>query len=119
MELIPIDDLEPKYLPKDTPETALVFVWDCDNYKVLGYTGKFMHGQCGYAGFDGVEVGLNAGECELIGKGFGYFVMENGNFWEHRDWETNIVDDCGINGVWRKATREDFKTFNYPFPFEE
>lgn len=98
---------EDEYPPIGTPETAIVIVINCDNYEVVDYTGRFFHAQIGCAGFHGEEIGITN-----VPDSPGVYVMDNGKPWEGKDWETGIVDDYGIEGDWRLATKEDFKRFD-------
>ncbi len=110
------EEPDPGYPPIGTPETALVLAIDCDNYPVLGHTGRYMHAQMVCAGVDGQEVGLNTDQLDVAGWEPGYCVLERGVFWESRDCETNVVDDCGLDGHWRRAVSEDFMFYGIAIP---
>lgn len=108
------DDVErDDYPPKGTPEMALVVSVGEDNYAVVHHTGRYFHAQVVDAGFNGEEVGIDAVPDEP-----GAWVFENGKPWTGRDWETNIVDDGGISGDWRRATPGDFKAAGLPCPLD-
>lgn len=106
------DDHEDDYPPIGTPERALIIAIDCDNFHVLAHTGRFFHAQRNLAGLDGEEIGLDR-DPNLEP---GYYVFEGGNAWQHRDWETGVIDDYGLGGTWRQPTRADFEAFEVPFP---
>ncbi len=111
--LTPIEEEpDPEYPPKGTEETALILAIDCDNFTVLAHTGRFMHAQLVCAGVDGEYIGLNTED--VVDPG--YWVMEKGSYWESRDWETNVVDDGGLDGEWRRAALEDFAAFDLRLP---
>lgn len=105
------DDPNDHYPPKGTPETCLIIAIDSDNFRTLAHTGRFFHAQLNCAGFDGEELGL-----EGVPDEPGFWVMEAGQTWSHRDWETGIVDDYGCGGVWRPALATDFIAFGLTVP---
>lgn len=94
---------EDMYPPIGTPETALLAVLYSDNYKVLAHTGRYFHGTCACAGFDGEETGITNVPDEP-----GFYFFHTGKPWAHKCWETGVADDFGIDGEFRKATPEDF-----------
>ena len=111
------DDPDENYPPKGTPNECLVILIDQDNFHVLGWTGRFFHGQCVCAGFSSTdEIGIDHPDEDLDP---GYYVMEKGRPWATKDWESNVFDDYGIAGIWRKATRADFDKFNVGWPFDD
>lgn len=92
------------YPPTGTEEAALLVTLDCEQFKVLGHTGRFLHGQIECAGLSGEDIGF-----ENVPDESGYFVMERG------------VVSCGedyadIDGDWRPATADDFKRFGADLP---
>lgn len=98
------DDPNENYPPKGTPEFAIVINITCDQYIVLYHTGRYFHAQINCAGFNGEEIGITNVPDEP-----GVWVFENGKPWDHKDWETGIVDDYGITGDWRPAIAKDIK----------
>ena len=92
------------YPPKGTPETAIIVSLDCEIYSVIWHTGRFFHAQCVHAGLLYEEIGLSDVPDEP-----GIWWFENGKPWHTTDWETGVPDDYGMDGDWRKATKEDFE----------
>tara|TARA_R100001086_G_scaffold205174_1_gene121042 strand:- start:1377 stop:1745 length:369 start_codon:yes stop_codon:yes gene_type:complete len=96
-----------EYPPKGTPEEAIIIALDEETYRVLAHTGRFFHAQLVGAGVDGMEVGISD-----VPSDPGIWFFSEGSYWSSKDWETGIVDDYGISGKIRKATKEDFDKFN-------
>lgn len=95
---------ENHYPPIGTEESAMVLVISSDNFTVLSHTGRFMHGQCNCAGFDGEEIGLKNVPDEP-----GYWVLRNGTMDCGEDW-------ADLYGDWSEATLDDFTRFDIDVP---
>lgn len=111
-ELIALkDEKYENYPPIGTPEACLILSLDGDtNFTILGYTGSWCYDMFALAGVDGEESGVKA-PIEP-----GYWVLEEGRYWETKDWETGYTDDCGLNGTLRPAILRDFEHFNADIP---
>jgi hypothetical protein len=68
------------YPPKGTEEACLAIVIDSEMFRVLGHTGRYMHGQINCAGYQGEELGLNN-----VPDDPGFWVMERGSVWTSFD----------------------------------
>ena len=104
-------DPNENYPPIGTPEECLVLVINSENFEVLGHAGRFFHAQIGCVGYNGEEIGIDD-----VPDKHGYWVMENGSVWTSTDYDSGVVDDCGISGHWRPATAADFERFGVSLP---
>ena len=107
-------DPDDGYPPEDTEETALVLVFDCDTYHVLGHRGRYFYCTCDLAGHTGQEVGIDFDK--NIEPGF--YVLEHGTVGSSKDWETGITDDVWVSGHVRLARMDDFVRFGVEQPIE-
>ena len=120
-ELIPVNDPsdpEYHYPPTGTEEACLIIAFDCEQFKVLGHTGRYFHGQCACAGYDGEEVGIQV----PVDMDPGYWVMRNGTVsggGPYQTYEGTEYDDPEVSGDWCKARRSDFEHFNVDWPMDK
>jgi len=99
---------ENNYPPKGTEETALIVWLDEEAFTVVAHTGRFFHSHFIDAGLQEDELNISTVERDP-----GVYVFSGGKVWESRDWETGVVDDYGIDGLWRLANAKDLKDFDY------
>ncbi|AXQ69123.1 hypothetical protein HOU02_gp099 [Caulobacter phage CcrBL9] len=98
------------YPPKGTPDGCLILALSCDNFTVLGHTGRYLHAMINCAGFNGEELGL-----EGVPDEPGYWVCENGSVNAGTDSYTG-EGYAEMYGDWRPARREDFEHYGVDMP---
>ena len=103
------------YPPKGTEEACLILSLGNEQFTVLGHTGRYFHGQCACAGYDGEEVGI----AEAMDLDHGYWVMEKGRVYGGGGPDMRgEYDDPEVGGEWRRARLSDFKRFNVDAPID-
>ncbi|UTU07772.1 hypothetical protein CcrC1_gp087 [Caulobacter phage C1] len=100
------------YPPKGTPNTCLILALTCDNFTVLGHTGRYLHAMINCAGFNGEELGL-----ENVPDEPGYWVCENGDVNAGTDSFTG-EGYAEMYGDWRRARLSDFARFEVDMPLD-
>lgn len=104
------DDNHSDEPPKNEPNEALICYTGNEIGTVLAHKGRFFYWQDyavgPYGGLD--EYGINLPPEDEPG----FWVLENCNRpWSSTDWETGIVDDFGVDGQYRRPTKQDFIKF--------
>lgn len=89
---------------RDEPNEALIFAWPNPKKKqllvsVLDHKGAFLF-------WEDQANGLDSYFEEAVEEP-GLWLMHNGSPWVHKDWETGIPEDWGIEGDFRKITPDE------------